>query len=199
MLTDFFYGQDQLTVQLAIALAQKKRKGTLSEEAKARIRQSSEQVRAMVENGKTVYGITTGFGILANTRISEEQTATLQYKILQSHSVGVGDPVPEDVARLMLITKVHSLAQGYSGVQLSTINRILWHLQADVIPVVPEKGSVGASGDLAPLAHLFLPLIGLGEVFYKGRRRPTAEVFRQMGVSPISLGPKEGLALINGT
>ncbi len=195
----FFYGQDKLTVQLAIALAQKKANGSISEASKFKIRQSQDHVKAMAEKGKTVYGITTGFGILANTMISEEDTATLQYKILQSHSVGVGDPVPEEIARLMMITKVHSLAQGYSGVQLSTIERILWHLEEDIIPVVPEKGSVGASGDLAPLAHLFLPLIGLGEVSYQGRRQKTSTVFDQLNVAPVSLGPKEGLALINGT
>jgi histidine ammonia-lyase len=152
----------------------------------------------MVDDGKTVYGVTTGFGILADKKISEEETAILQYKILQSHSVGVGDPVPLDVARLMLITKIHALSQGYSGVQLSTIERILWHLENDVIPVVPEKGSVGASGDLAPLAHLFLPLIGLGEVFYEGKRYRTQKVLNKFNLKPVSLGPKEGLALING-
>jgi histidine ammonia-lyase len=123
-----------------------------------------------VDENKTVYGITTGFGILANTKISSEDTVTLQHRLLESHSVGVGDPVPIDIAKLMLITKVQALAQGYSGVQLQTLQRILWHIENDVIPVVPEKGSVGASGDLAPLAHLFLPLIGLGEVFYQGTR-----------------------------
>jgi histidine ammonia-lyase len=104
-----------------------------------------------------------------------------------------------EIAKLMLITKVHALARGYSGAQLSTLQRILWHIEQDVIPVVPEKGSVGASGDLAPLAHLFLPLIGLGEVFYKGKRSRSQEVLQQFGLSPIQLGPKEGLALINGT
>jgi histidine ammonia-lyase len=99
----------------------------------------------------------------------------------------------------MMITKVQALSQGYSGVQLQTIERILWHIENDVIPVVPEKGSVGASGDLAPLAHLFLPLVGLGEVFYKGRRLKSQEVLNQFGLKPIQLGPKEGLALINGT
>ncbi len=99
----------------------------------------------------------------------------------------------------MLITKIHALALGYSGVQWETLQRLLWHLREDVIPVVPEKGSVGASGDLAPLSHLFLPLIGLGEVFYKGLRRPALEVLEQFGMAPVQLGPKEGLALINGT
>lgn len=199
MQADFFYGSDKLTVQLAIALVQKKTRGHLNEATRERVGKSQQHVQQIADDGKIVYGITTGFGILANTRISEQDAALLQYKILQSHSVGVGEPVPEDIARLMMITKVHSLAMGYSGVQLSTLERILWHLDADVIPVVPEKGSVGASGDLAPLAHLFLPLIGLGEVFYKGQRRRTADVFQQLNIQPITLGPKEGLALINGT
>ena len=160
---------------------------------------SRSNVEEIVAGNKTVYGINTGFGILANTPISKEDTATLQYKILQSHSVGVGDPIPVEIAKLMLITKVHALAKGYSGVQLSTLERIIWHIENDVIPVVPEKGSVGASGDLAPLAHLFLPLIGLGEVFYQGTRYKAQEILNQFKLSPIQLGPKEGLALINGT
>jgi histidine ammonia-lyase len=199
MQNEFFYGKDSLTVQRAILLVQKRLKGSLHPETIERIRQSQRHVQQMADTGRTVYGITTGFGILANTKINEEDTATLQYKILQSHSVGVGDPVPEEIARLMMITKVHALAQGYSGVQLSTIERILWHLEADVIPVVPEKGSVGASGDLAPLAHLFLPLICLGEVFYKGEKKKTGAVLSALNMQPIQLGPKEGLALINGT
>jgi len=199
MQNTFFYGKDSLTVQKAILLAQKKLQGSLHPETTEKILQSQRHVQQMADAGKTVYGITTGFGILANTKISEADTATLQYKILQSHSVGVGDAVPEEIARLMMITKVHSLAQGFSGVQLTTIQRILWHLENDLVPVVPEKGSVGASGDLAPLAHLFLPLIGLGEVFYKGNRQRTSEVLKEFNLSPIQLGPKEGLALINGT
>ncbi|MFL5739758.1 MAG: histidine ammonia-lyase [Flavisolibacter sp.] len=197
--SNFFYGSDKLSVRTAEGLAGKRIKGQLNEATRARIRESRSHIEHMVRQNKTVYGVTTGFGILANTRISEEDTATLQYKILQSHSVGVGEPVPENIARLMLITKVHALAQGYSGVQLRTIEQILWMLEEDVIPVVPEKGSVGASGDLAPLAHLFLPLIGLGEVFYQGKRQKTESVLQTLGRSPIPLGPKEGLALINGT
>ena len=195
----FNYGIDTLTIEKAIQLANGKIKGNLNAAAAKKIESSHEHVKQIVENNKTVYGINTGFGILANTKISEEDTATLQYKILQSHSVGVGDPIPIEVAKLMLITKVHALAQGFSGVQLSTIERILWHIENDVIPVVPEKGSVGASGDLAPLAHLFLPLIGLGECFYKGEIRKTSEIFQKEQISSVSLGPKEGLALINGT
>ncbi|HYO21656.1 MAG TPA: histidine ammonia-lyase [Flavisolibacter sp.] len=199
MQNNFFYGKDQLTVQTAILLAQKKIKGSLLEETIEKIHQSQRYVQHMAETGKTVYGITTGFGILANTKISEEDTATLQYKILQSHSVGVGAPVPEEIVRLMIITKVHALSKGFSGVQLSTIERLLWHLDNDVIPVVPEQGSVGASGDLAPLAHLCLPLIGLGEVFHNGEKQSTAAVLSNLKMRAVTLGPKEGLALINGT
>src|SRR5688572_18368778 len=195
----FNYGIDQLTISKTIAIASGKIKGVLNEEAVQKIKASQQHVAAIVANKKTVYGVNTGFGILANAPISEEDTATLQYKILQSHSVGVGDPIPAEVARIMLITKMHALAQGFSGVQLETLERILWHIENDVIPVVPEKGSVGASGDLAPLAHLFLPLIGLGECYYKGERKNTAEIFQKENIKPISLGPKEGLALINGT
>ena len=113
--------------------------------------------------------------------------------------MGVGDAIAVEVARLMLITKVQALAQGFSGVQLSTIERIIWHIENHVTPVVPKKGSVGASGDLAPLSHLFLPLIGLGEVFYQGKKMQTAEVLKSFQMNPVQLGAKEGLALINGT
>src|SRR5436190_295694 len=195
----FNYGIDTLTIGKVLAIAAGKIKGVINAEASNKIHVSHEYVRQIVADNKTVYGVNTGFGILANTKISEEDTATLQYKILQSHSVGVGDPIPTEVAKLMLITKVQSLAEGFSGVQLSTIERIIWHIESNVIPVVPEKGSVGASGDLAPLSHLFLPLIGLGECFYKGERKNTAEIFKKDNIKPIQLGPKEGLALINGT
>jgi len=195
----FHYGTDRLTVDKTIAIASGKLKAVLGQEAIRKVNASHASVKQIVEANKTVYGVNTGFGILANTAISAEDTATLQYKILQSHSVGVGDPIPAEVAKLMLITKVHALAQGFSGVQLSTLERIIWHIENNIIPIVPEKGSVGASGDLAPLAHLFLPLIGLGEVFHKGTRKKAQDVLQQFGLSPIQLGPKEGLALINGT
>ncbi len=199
MSTTFHYGTDNLTTDIALSIAAGTTAAVLGETATQRIHASHDAVKQIVADQKTVYGVNTGFGILANTAISPEDTATLQYKILQSHSVGVGDPIPQEVAKLMLITKVQSLAKGFSGVQLSTLERITWHINNDVIPVVPEKGSVGASGDLAPLSHLFLPLIGLGECFYKGKRMPTAAIFQETGMKPISLGPKEGLALINGT
>jgi len=195
----FAFGEDHLTVGLASAIEKKKTVGNLNKNTISLIEKSRKNVQEIVAENQTVYGVNTGFGILASTKISEEDTKILQHKILQSHSVGVGDPVPHDIAKLMLITKVHSLAKGFSGVQLSTIERILWMIENDVIPVVPEKGSVGASGDLAPLAHLFLPLIGLGEVFLKEKRMKAMEALQFFKLQPIQLGPKEGLALINGT
>ena len=168
MIREFRYGSDVLTVSKAIDLAAGRLRGIITSETSRKIQESHQHVQAIVDNERTVYGINTGFGILAHTKISEKDTATLQHKILQSHSVGVGDPITPEIAKIMLITKVHALAQGFSGVQLHTIERIIWHIENNVIPVVPEKGSVGASGDLAPLSHLFLPLIGLGEVFYHG-------------------------------
>jgi histidine ammonia-lyase len=199
MSDQFRYGIDDLTIGKTLAIASGELKAVLEKEAVLKINKSHDCVQRIVAENKTVYGINTGFGILANTKISEEDTITLQHKILESHSVGVGNPIPQEIAKIMLITKVHALARGYSGVQLSTLQRIIWHIENDAIPVVPEKGSVGASGDLAPLAHLFLPLIGLGELFYQGDRYNTQELFDKLGLSPIALGPKEGLALINGT
>lgn len=199
MSNHFNYGTDRLSIGKALAIAAGNIRGRLDHSAVEKIIQSERHVREIVETNRTVYGVNTGFGILANTSISEEDTATLQYKILQSHSVGVGESISPEIAKLMLITKVQALAQGYSGVQLSTIERIIWHIDNDIIPVVPEKGSVGASGDLAPLAHLFLPLIGLGELWYQNKRWPSLDLLKQKNIEPVKLGPKEGLALINGT
>jgi len=195
----FHYGSDKLTVAWVIALAEGTVRGVIPETSMTRILRSRDQVSEIVSNEKTVYGINTGFGILSNTLISAEDTQTLQHKILQSHSVGVGNPISPFLSKIMMITKVQSLAQGYSGIQPETLARICWFIDQDICPVVPEKGSVGASGDLAPLAHLFLPLIGLGEVWVKGKIISGAQVLAQNGLKPLHLGPKEGLALINGT
>ena len=135
---------------------------------------------------KTVYGINTGFGPLCTTLISEEDTRKLQHNLLLSHAVGVGDPIPAEISRLMLILKVHSLAMGYSGISVNTLDRIIWHIENNVIPCVPSQGSVGASGDLAPLAHLFLPLIGYGKVFYQGTIIPAGSIACSSSVSAAS-------------
>ncbi len=198
-MNNFRFGIDPLTIDSLLSISDGSLKAILSPDAIQKINSSKEYVEQIVANGETVYGINTGFGALADKKISEEDTRQLQHKILQSHSVGIGEAVPTDIARLMLLTKIHALSQGYSGVQLATIERILWHVENDVIPIVPEKGSVGASGDLAPLAHLFLPLIGLGEVNYQGTNHKAQDVLNKFSLAPLQLGPKEGLALINGT
>src|SRR5580693_8422973 len=195
----FHYGSDILTPAIVIALAGGDIRGIIPEDSMQRIIKSRDSVSEIVSREKTVYGINTGFGVLSNTHISADDTRKLQHKILQSHSVGVGHPISPFLSKIMMITKVQSLAQGYSGVQPETLSRICWYIDQDISPVVPEKGSVGASGDLAPLAHLFLPLIGLGEVWVKGKIFPSAEVLSENGLKPLQLGPKEGLALINGT
>lgn len=199
MSQNFHYGKDQLTARTALDIAEGRTQGVLLPEVMDRVRQSYGHVQAIVKEHRTVYGINTGFGPLCDTKISEEDTRALQYNILQSHSVGVGNPIPETISRLMLVTKVQALAQGFSGVAPDTLERIVWHIDKGITPLVPEKGSVGASGDLAPLSHLFLPLIGLGEVWWKGQRIPAAEALQLEGKEPVVLGPKEGLALINGT
>ncbi|UIR57725.1 histidine ammonia-lyase [Sphingobacterium sp. SRCM116780] len=195
----FQYGIDQLTSSLAIQLAQGAIQAELSPETKKSVEQSAQYVQEIVDSGKIVYGINTGFGPLCTTRINPADTKKLQENILKSHAVGVGEPIDKELAKLMLILKAHALAKGYSGVQLTTLERILWFIEHDITPVVPKQGSVGASGDLAPLSHLFLPLIGLGKVWYQDQLMETAQVLKKFNLQPITLGAKEGLALINGT
>ncbi len=150
----------------------------------------------IASNGDTLYGINTGFGSLANTRIPDNQLSDLQRRILLSHACGVGDEVPVEVVRAMMILKAKALGQGHSAVAPATIQRIMDMLAKDIIPVVPRHGSLGASGDLAPLAHMLIPLIGEGTVRIKGGDEVPSS---QAGLEPLNLGPKEGLALINGT
>src|SRR4249920_2376 len=178
---EFHYGKEDLTILKVIQLAEGSLQGVLSRDAMDKVRASQQQVSRIVSENKTVYGINTGFGVLSSTHISAEDTRTLQHKILQSHSVGVGKAISPFLSKIMMITKVHSLAQGYSGIRPETLERIYWIIDQDICPVVPEKGSVGASGDLAPLAHLFLPLVGLGEVWVKEQIRGTAGVLIEYG------------------
>jgi len=155
--------------------------------------------RKMVNESTPIYGITTGFGSLCNKTISNDELSLLQKNLLMSHACSTGDMVNADIVKLMLFLKAHALSLGHSGVQVATVERIIDFYNNDVIPVVYDRGSVGASGDLAPLANLFLPLIGMGEVQYKGKIFPTASVLEQFGWQPIELKSKEGLALLNGT
>ncbi len=153
----------------------------------------------MEDISRPVYGITTGFGSLYNVTIPTDQLSQLQYNLVVSHACGAGETVRPDIVRLMLLLKAQSLSYGHSGAQLITVQRLLDMFNNDILPVVYQQGSLGASGDLAPLAHLSLPLIGLGEVLYKGRVRQSKEVWDEMGWEPITLQSKEGLALLNGT
>lgn len=197
--SSFSLGEDELTAGLALAIAEDRMKVFISEPSREKIRISQKIVEEIVDRGEPVYGINTGFGPLCTTRISREQTRVLQENILKSHSVGVGKPIEKGIAKLMLILKAHALSKGYSGISEKTLDRIIWHIENDAIPLVPAQGSVGASGDLAPLSHLFLPLIGLGKVAFKGGVIATSELFDKTGLNSLELGPKEGLALINGT
>jgi histidine ammonia-lyase len=196
---DFNIGEQRLTVSQLTGILNGDRKVVLTETSRRRILSSATTVADTVASGKPVYGINTGFGPLCDTRISADQTVRLQHNLLKSHAVGVGEPISSELSLSMLICKAHALAKGYSGITLTTVERLLWHIHEGVAPVVPARGSVGASGDLAPLAHLFLPLIGLGEVWVDGRRVPAGQVLQKHGLEPLELGPKEGLALINGT
>jgi histidine ammonia-lyase len=175
-------------VQLALDLA-----------AREKIRASAQVVRLAADGDAPVYGVNTGFGKLAHQRISKAQLATLQLNLIRSHSVGVGEPLSPPVVRLMLATKAASLARGYSGVREVVIDTLLAVYNAGLVPYIPSQGSVGASGDLAPLAHMTLALIGEGEMLVDGQRTPAATALKQAGIAPLTLQAKEGLALINGT
>lgn len=172
---------------------------SLSEHARRRMERSVEVVRDAVRTDRVSYGITTGFGAFANKRISADQVRKLQLNLVRSHSCGVGEPLPAHIVRRMLLLKANSLAAGISGVRTDLVDALLAMLNGDVLPVIPSRGSVGASGDLAPLAHLSLCLIGEGEALHGERRLEGAEVCRAAGLAPFALEAKEGLALINGT
>ncbi|MFT6275992.1 MAG: histidine ammonia-lyase, partial [Halioglobus sp.] len=171
----------------------------LDDLAWAKINKGSEAVAAMVAKGDAVYGINTGFGLLAQTRIPDAQLAQLQRNLVVSHSAGVGDDLGEQVVRLIMILKINSLSQGHSGIRREVVELLLAILNSDVIPCIPAKGSVGASGDLAPLAHMSCTVIGVGDAYFEGRRMSAVEALAAAGLKPIELGAKEGLALLNGT
>lgn len=172
---------------------------TLDPAARNAVAASAAAVERIVAQGAPVYGINTGFGKLASVRIAEADLATLQRNIVLSHAAGVGEACPRAVVRLMLALKLASLGQGASGVRPATVALIEAMLRVDVLPVIPGQGSVGASGDLAPLAHMAAAMIGVGEVDTPAGRKPAAEALAEAGLSPLDLGPKEGLALLNGT
>ncbi|MDE5806392.1 MAG: aromatic amino acid ammonia-lyase, partial [Paramuribaculum sp.] len=189
-----------LTIEQVGEILDKKIKLALSPEARELIVKCREFLDNKIEHSaEPIYGITTGFGSLCNISIGKEDLSRLQENLVKSHSCGCGDLVDPQIVRIMLLTKIKSLSFGNSGVQLSTVERLVEMFNADVIPVVYQQGSLGASGDLAPLANMCLPLLGLGDVYYKGEIRPSAEVMDELGWKPVRLVSKEGLALLNGT
>jgi histidine ammonia-lyase len=191
---------DLLSLEIVNTILSEDKKLALSEEARANI----EKCRAYLdEKMKTqdepIYGINTGFGSLYNVKISNENLSRLQENLVKSHACGTGEEVPEAIVKIMLLLKIQSLSYGHSGVQLQTVERLIDFYNNDILPVIYTQGSLGASGDLAPLAHLSLPLIGEGEVYADGFRQPSEKVLEKMGWEPIILQSKEGLALLNGT
>lgn len=200
----FKYGIDHLDLNMVNGIANGSIKAELCQEALDKINTSRQRVEKMAASDEAVYGINTGFGPLCDTQISPEDTNLLQKNLLITHAVGVGEPIAKAISKLMLITKVHALSQGFSGIRLETVERMLAFIELDLIPVVPEQGSVGASGDLAPLSHLFLPLIGEGEFWvseegHADKIVPAVGLLKEHGLAPMELHAKEGLALINGT
>ena len=172
----------------------------LSDETRQRIVHCREYLDNKVANADApIYGVTTGFGSLCIISIDDDQLAQLQINLMMSHACGTGDRVPNDIVKIMTLLKIQSLSYGYSGCKLDTVERLIDFFNNDIYPVVYMQGSVGASGDLVPLAHLCLPLVGLGEVEYRGERMTGADIHKRMGWEPVKLGSKEGLALLNGT
>jgi histidine ammonia-lyase len=187
---------DDLTVADVWAVAVEGARAALADSARERMRAA----RALVERaGEHTYGINTGFGRFVDTAIPDELTEELQFRLLRSHACGVGDPYPDEVVRAAMLLRANTLAKGSSGARIETVERLLELLERGVLPYVPSRGSVGASGDLAPLAHLALPLVGEGEAFVAGELLSGADALAQVGLEPLRLAAKEGLSLINGT
>ncbi|UAB80667.1 histidine ammonia-lyase [Marixanthomonas sp. SCSIO 43207] len=195
-----YISSELLDLQTIQQIINSNKKLELSDEALLNIKKSKEYLNKKMENNKTpIYGINTGFGSLCNVEISSENLSKLQENLVMSHACGTGEYVPKAIIKLMLLLKIQSLSYGYSGVQLQTVERLIWFYNEDILPVIYTQGSLGASGDLAPLAHLALPLIGKGEVYYENGRISSKDLLEKFDVEPITLEAKEGLALLNGT
>ena len=188
-----------LTLQQIADVAAGREHVALAAEARERVERSRQVVEQIVAEGRTVYGVNTGFGKLSDVSIDQSDLRQLQLNLVRSHSCGLGDPLPEDEARAMLLLRANVLASGFSGARPLVIETLIAMLEKGVTPVIPEKGSVGASGDLAPLAHLALAAIGEGEAYFAGERLPSAIALARANVQSIKLEVKEGLALLNGT
>jgi histidine ammonia-lyase len=191
----------QLTLQDVVAVARRRVPVVISQAARDKVLRSRAMVDQLVAARRPVYGVTTGFGKFSDVFISPDETEALQRNLLMSHACGVGEPLDREIVRAMMLLRAHALAQGHSGIRLETLELLVAMLNHDICPVVPEQGSLGASGDLAPLSHMCLPLIGLGEAYVgEGQERlPGREALARYGLTPVELSSKEGLALINGT
>ncbi|MDD5183567.1 MAG: histidine ammonia-lyase [Bacilli bacterium] len=189
-----------LTLEQLISIARENEKIQISAQSKKRVRSASLFVKEISESDKAVYGINTGFGQLSNVMIEKDKVELLQINLLMSHACGMGEPLPLETVRAMMVLRINALIKGYSGISINTLEQMELLLNENIIPVVFEQGSLGASGDLALLSHMSLPLLGLGEVFYKGERMSASSAYRLAKMKYLTkLGPKEGLSLINGT
>ena len=188
-----------LTIEEVVRVCRQYEQAEIPQDAKTAINLSRAHVEAMLKSGEAVYGLTTGFGKFSEIRIADEDAAQLQRNLIISHACGIGESLPREAVRGIMLLRLNALASGFSGIRLSTMETLLKMLNRGVHPVVPEKGSLGASGDLVPLAHMVLPLIGLGKAEYQGEILDGAEAMQRAGIEPVQLAAKEGLALINGT
>lgn len=195
-----YISPEHLTIDCIHAILKNNTPIALSDEAIRRIQACRDYLDKKMENQKEpIYGVSTGFGSLCNISVGKEELSQLQKNLVMSHACGTGDEVPQEIVRLIVLLKIQSLSYGYSGVQLITVQRLVDMFNNNVLPAIYQQGSLGASGDLAPLAHMSLPLLGLGEVYYEGKKQPAADVCAKFGWEPITLQSKEGLALLNGT
>lgn len=195
-----YISPEVLSLEVIQEIISQNKKLALSDEAKVAIEKCRTYLDTkMASNDEPIYGINTGFGSLCNVKISSENLSQLQENLVKSHACGTGEAVPQEIVKIMLLLKIQSLSYGHSGVQLQTVDRLIDFYNNDILPIIYTQGSLGASGDLAPLAHLSLPLLGEGEVYYDGFRQPASKVLEKMNWQPIVLQSKEGLALLNGT
>jgi len=192
-------GFDNMTIEDLVAIARNGAGVQLTKASEKRITKTRKLIEKLVHEEKAIYGVTTGFGALSDVTIPKKDSAQLQTNILMSHAAGVGNPLEEEIVRAIMALRIKDLARGHSGIRLVTLLQLIRLLNAGICPVVPEKGSVGASGDLVPLAHLSLVLLGMGKAFYKGKKLSGKEALKKCGMDPIGLEAAEGLALVNGT
>jgi len=200
MVKAYKIGEQPLTLSVVAEIIASNTPLALSQEAKKKIKDCRKFLdKKIAKSDQPIYGINTGFGSLCNYKVSKDELKKLQRNLVLSHACGTGDEVPQEVVKIMLLLKVQSLSYGHSGVQLKTVERLIDMFNNEVLPVVYQQGSLGASGDLAPLAHLSLPLFGEGEVYFEGKKKKSKAILKQLKWSPIELQSKEGLAMLNGT